>query len=366
METAYPQNPNLIPAFAGVGIQYFGSDASKAYPDPSIPGSTAPAYPAGSTFTDGTGQAIPRYPTNIYYNVSTEAEAVDEFNTLYTPVAQGGKCVASATTTCETSPATFADVVRNVDTNMFQHVMGNDPRPHYFHQPNLMGSPPPGPATTGTPPATPKNVGDGLFYSVLNPLLEQYYQYFNAPIEQPTMAQIGQLLAEQTAWSNALSSGRVSGYIEGNQVTVSNSDHRGQRPAHRRHRGRVRIWRGPVRMDEPAGVREHLLGPDVVAGSRRSAEDHDQPVQQDRDGRRKRDLHGSSLRRSGAHRAVAGVDQRRRHVRQRHDRRGQHDRHVDGREHDCCSERPPVPRGVHQPDRVGDDHGGDADGQRET
>ena len=38
VETAYPQNPNLIPAFAGVGIQYFGSDASKPYPDPTIAG----------------------------------------------------------------------------------------------------------------------------------------------------------------------------------------------------------------------------------------------------------------------------------------------------------------------------------------
>ena len=131
--------------------------------------------------------------------------------------------MASAVTTCETKPATFADVVNNVDTNMFQHVMGNDPRPHYFHQPNLMGSPPPGPATTGTPPATSKNVGDGLFYSVLNPLLEQYNSYFSAPLEQPTMAQIGHLLAEQQAWSAALSAGTISGYIEGSQVTVNNS-----------------------------------------------------------------------------------------------------------------------------------------------
>jgi hypothetical protein len=223
VETAYPQNPSLTPAFAGVGIQDFGADASKPYPDPTIPGSTAAAYQAGSTFTDGTAQAIPRYPTNIYYNASTEAEEVDEFNALYTPVAQGGKCVASATTTCETKPASFAEIVSDVDTNMFQHVMGNDPRPHYFHQPNIMGSPPPGPATTGTPPATSKNVGDGLFYSVLNPLLEQYDKYFNAPIEQPTMAQIGQLLAEQQAWSAALSAGTVSGYIEGSQVTIQNS-----------------------------------------------------------------------------------------------------------------------------------------------
>ena len=36
------------------------------------------------------------------------------------------------------------------------------------------------------------------------------------------MAQIGELLAEQQAWSQA-NTGQVSGYIEGNQVTVQNS-----------------------------------------------------------------------------------------------------------------------------------------------
>jgi len=132
VESAYPQNPNLIPAFAGLGIQYFGSDASKPYPNPAIAGSTTAAYAAGQTFTDGSAQAVPRYPTNIYYNASTEAQELDEFNTLYTAVAQGGKCLASATTTCETAPATFAGVVSDVDTGMFQHVMGNDPRPDYF------------------------------------------------------------------------------------------------------------------------------------------------------------------------------------------------------------------------------------------
>jgi Immunoglobulin I-set domain len=222
LESPYPQNPSLIGAFQGAGIQFFGSDASKPYPDPTIAGSTTEAYAAGSTFTDGTAQAIPRYPTNIYYNVSTEAQELDEFNQLYTPVAEGGKCVASPVTTCETKPATFAEVVGIVDTNMFQHVMGNDPRPHYFHQPNLMGSPPPGPATTGAPPATSPATGDGLFYSVLNPLLAQYAKYFSAPIEQPTMAQIGAMLAQQQAWRKA-NAGQVSGYIEGNQVTIQNS-----------------------------------------------------------------------------------------------------------------------------------------------
>jgi hypothetical protein len=224
-ESPYPQNPNLIPAFEGVGIQYFGSDASKPYPNPAIAGSTTPAYSKGSTFADGPALAVPRYPTNIYYNVSTEAQELDEFNTLYTPVSQGGKCVETATTTCRSSPANFAEIVNNVDTNMFQHMMGNDPRPHYFHQTNLMGTPPPGEPTTGTPPNTPPSVGDGLFYSVMGPLLAQYNRYFaaSAPYEQPTFAAAGELLAEQAAWKQAQGAAQVTGYIEGRQVTIQNN-----------------------------------------------------------------------------------------------------------------------------------------------
>jgi hypothetical protein len=221
-ESPYPQNPALIPAFEGVGIKFFGSDASKAYPNPALPGSTTPAFAAGSTFVDGAGQAIPRYPTNIYYNVSTEAQELDEYNTLYLPESKGGKCKPSETTTCEETPANFAQIVASVDSNMFLHMMGNDPRPHYFHQTNMMGTPPPGEPTTGTPPSTSPAVGDGLYYSVMNQLLAEYRKYFKTPLEQPTGSAIGNLLGEQAAWKNALANGQVTGYIEGSQVTLKN------------------------------------------------------------------------------------------------------------------------------------------------
>ena len=75
-----------------MGITAFGTDASKPYPNPanttsgfSSTGYTGTTYPAGATFTEPgtTATAIPRYPTNIYYNVSTQAEEVDEYNQIY-------------------------------------------------------------------------------------------------------------------------------------------------------------------------------------------------------------------------------------------------------------------------------------------
>ena len=297
--------PDLIPAFQGAGIQYFGSDASKPYPNPSIAGSTTEAYPAGSTFTDGTAQAIPRYPTNIYYNVSTEAQEVDEFNALYTPVAQGGKCVASSTTTCETSPATFAGVVSDVDTNMFQHVMGNDPASALL----------PSAEHDGLTSARSGHCGDASGYPAecrrrpvllgAQPAAGRVRRSTSTPRSNSRRwPRSAQLLAEQQAWSKA-SAGQVSGYIEGNKVTIQNSGARNQHPAHGRHGCWIGIWRHPVRMDERAGRDEHTHRSDRLAGR---PVGHDQPPEQDRHGGRKRDVYGGGIRCARANGAVAGLD----------------------------------------------------------
>ncbi len=205
------------PATLDGGIKYFGADASKPYPNPadgSFATGAAPAsqYTSGATFPDAGATGIPRYPTNIYYNVSTNAQEVDEYQTLY----DSPTCVPiTGVTTCNPAgtPFTIAQILASVDQGMFQHMMGNDPRPDYFHQTNLMSQ------TTGTV----NGEGNGLFYETLNPLLAQYNQYFasNAPIEQLTMAQIGTLLTEQANWATANAS-QVSGYIQGNVATVNN------------------------------------------------------------------------------------------------------------------------------------------------
>jgi len=161
---------------------------------------------------------VPRYPTNIYYNVSTQLQETDEFNTLY-QAPPAGIC-NSATTACISTPWSFQQIVDSVVgvngpyLGMFQHMMGNDPRPDYFHQTNMMSQ------TTGAANAT----GNGLYYTVMNELLRYYNQYFkaNAPIEQLTMGDIATLLSEQTKWL-AVNRTQVTGSIEGNVVTLKNS-----------------------------------------------------------------------------------------------------------------------------------------------
>jgi len=230
VESPWEQNQWFIPALEAVGITAVGDDASKPYPSPpdtqfGIGASYAGAtYPVNSTFLEGTAQVVPRHPVNIYYNAATDAQELDEYQTLY-PAGS-----FACPTTCN-----FRDVITQVVSGMFATMMANDPRPSYVHQTNIIGPPPAGseespdllPPTTYTPPATctagaPCTKGDGTLYQALDPLLYEYNEYFqaNAPIVQLTEQAIANLLAEQQAWS---ASTAVSGDIEGNVVTVTNS-----------------------------------------------------------------------------------------------------------------------------------------------
>jgi hypothetical protein len=237
-ETPWEQNPYFIPALEAVGITTVGADASKAYPNPptatfgtgDISGGTntsytGATYAAGVPFVDGTSEVAPRHPINIFYNASTETQEVDEYNTLYDSAAPDSQCKSTTTTTCSTTPFTFSDVVNQVVTGMLQNMLSNNPEPSYVHQTNLMGTPPAGAATTGTPPATPDTTGDGLLYSVLNPLLADYHTYFTTatPYEQPTLGAIGTVLADQTDWGTAVTAGSVKATEQNGVVTVTNS-----------------------------------------------------------------------------------------------------------------------------------------------
>jgi len=231
-ESPWEQNEWFGPALKAVGITAVGDDGSKPYPNPADTqfgigvNYTGAEYPADSTFVvPGTSaQVVPRHPVNIYYNAGTDAQELDEYQTLY-PAGS-----FACPTTCN-----FRDVVTQVVSGLFSTTMANDPRPSYVHQTNIIGTPPAGseespdllPPATYTPPATctagaPCTTGDGTLYQALDPFLYEYNEYFNstAPVVQLTEQAIANVLAEQNAWS---ATSAISGYIEGNIVTVNNS-----------------------------------------------------------------------------------------------------------------------------------------------
>ena len=207
----YGQNASFAEALRGSGVEFIATDASKPYPVTPTRAEEEATYPAGATWVDGTARAVPRYPTNVYYNVATREQLIDEYNHLYLPPELGGVCVNTATTTCRSSAASWEEFVELESQLIFTHMMGNDPRPHYFHQTNLARS----------------RSGEGaVLYPVMNATLSLYERYFSstsAPIQQLTHSQIGGLLGRQSTWASA-NGATVTGYIEREEVVVRNGE----------------------------------------------------------------------------------------------------------------------------------------------
>jgi hypothetical protein len=158
----------------------------------------------------GSALTVPRYPSNVYYNVATRADQLDEYNWVYvaTPT---GSCAAPRTD-CRATPATWTDYVNSEVGIMFRHVMGNDPKPHYVHQPNLMQN----------------GVAQGILYGadgqgVLNALFARYNTYFNVPLAQPTFGESGRLIRKANVFAGLWASNAVNAYLQDGKVHIVNN-----------------------------------------------------------------------------------------------------------------------------------------------
>jgi hypothetical protein len=212
-------NQNVVAAFNATGIRWVGDDNS--------------AKPNQRAL--GNALTVPRYPSNVYYNVASRSDQLDEYNWNYIPddpatPAQEGACVNTAAATCRATPATWPEFVTLESNIMFGHLMGNDPRPHYAHQSNLIthhflaGTTTPDPAADGLGilykrPGVPGDPG------VLDALLAKYKTYFaaNTPLVQPTQTESGQLLRKANVFAGLWPSGAVSGYLQDGRVHVVNN-----------------------------------------------------------------------------------------------------------------------------------------------
>lgn len=187
-------NPNLAGALADNGVKWIASDNSRE------PGQR----PVGAALT------VPRHPMNVYYNVGTEAEMVDEYNWIYTSTDDGGSgvCATNPASTCldaPLDPATGYDshIVPQEARTALGHVVSGDPRPHYAHQSNL--------------------AEDRTLYPVLDKVLADYQSLFadNTPVQNLAQSAIGTELQRRAAWQTALANGSVTAYRVGKAVTVT-------------------------------------------------------------------------------------------------------------------------------------------------
>ena len=219
IKTAYAQNPFFIPALTSAGVKTIASDTSKPYPNPpesqTVSATATTNYAPGSTFKDGPAQALPRYPSNVYYNVANRADQLDEYNWIYASPAAGGNCVASAVTTCRTTLATWQEYLDSEVGIITNHVMGNDPRPHYFHQTNI--------AQYNPADADNDTSEGGTLYAVVNTLLGRYdasIDRASTPLVQLSQDDAAKTLVRQNAWAADIAAGRASGYIQDGKVHI--------------------------------------------------------------------------------------------------------------------------------------------------
>jgi hypothetical protein len=220
----YSQNPAFTNALIGAGVENTATDASKTYPvDPlNVAGAQ---YPAGTQFTlTGSGAdagktvtTVPRYPTNVFYNTSTESQQLDEYNWIYHA---GEGCDTTVRTDCRMTDFTWDQFLATELRIVFGHITGNDPRPHFAHQSNVADWN----AALGESTAFEPAQG-GILYAYLDDILGHYNGLFasNAPIVQLSPTDIANALARQQAWANNLSGGRAAAYLLNGQVHVDAS-----------------------------------------------------------------------------------------------------------------------------------------------
>jgi hypothetical protein len=193
------ENPHLAPALSAQGIRYLGCDASRPYPargqDPDGP-RLAPSVP----FVVGSATAVPRHPTLLAYAAATREQTLDHLRHMGL-----------------TDVSSWPDLLASEAGRIFTTVMSNDPRPHYFHQSNLVAS------------SAAQGPSDGrLLYALLDAVLARYRRYVKPeePLVQPTLGETGELLRRRMAWRAAREADSVAGYIEGRRVTIVNrTDH---------------------------------------------------------------------------------------------------------------------------------------------
>jgi len=183
-------NPNLLQAISANGIKWVPLDASR---EPAM-------RPVGSAL------GVPRHPIDVFYNVSTRADEVSEYNWIYDSAADGGSGLCTAAGTTCLQPLSLAAgwdmfILPRQITTMLTSVVSNDPRPFMFHQSNL--------------------TGDRLLYPVVSGVLSGYRAVFaaSAPVISQRLSAAGAALHSQDQWARAAAT--VSGYVQGSTVTIT-------------------------------------------------------------------------------------------------------------------------------------------------
>jgi hypothetical protein len=171
------------------GVRYLVSDSSKR-------GQNNPSPNIGiyNALVPGILE-LPRYPTNLFYNVTTPTEWVGEYNFIYR--SYWGRDFS------------YADVIENQSDQLLMYLLRGDANPTMYHQSNLRLYP------VGGVPGS-----HSLLSDLLDRTFAKYAQLYTVPVQSPTMDALGHWVAQRMQREGA---GVTATINPGQSVSVSST-----------------------------------------------------------------------------------------------------------------------------------------------
>jgi len=169
-------NTNFLQAAWDSGVRYLITDTSQ-------PAWNNPSPNAGFFLPDGRGHnlfAVPRHPSNLFYNLQTKEQWVDEYNWYY--------CTCSPSSSAWKywpTPQTYDQIIDHESDNLLSYLLSWDMDPWMFHQANL-------------------GLYDGrhsLLSDLLDATLKKYTALYNLPILNMTEGEVGRAMKQRMAYN---------------------------------------------------------------------------------------------------------------------------------------------------------------------
>ncbi len=175
-------NPLFLQAAASAGVQYLATDTSQR-------AQNVEQYIA--RYEDGSQTdrlMLPRWPTNIFYNVTNPSQLEDEYNYIY-----HGRFVNAGLNPCEISdaicsPRNYTEILKIEADTALRHMLSFNEWPHFFHQANL---------------AKYDENGNTLEFDWLNAVFTEYERLLKLPVKNFPYYLIGDHAAESLSAKSA-------------------------------------------------------------------------------------------------------------------------------------------------------------------
>lgn len=165
-------NPEFLRAAKDLKVRVVAANAS-------VPSQLPPCHNCGIYHPlEPSILLVPRWPTNLFYSVTTPEEVVSAYNGVYGP--QGTFPYWDH----ELSYSEFLDVESDI---ALYHLLSFSPYPHFFHVANLREYTP----------------GRSILTDYLERLLQKYSSYYRLNLKSPSWAALGTYVAQRTSFTNA-------------------------------------------------------------------------------------------------------------------------------------------------------------------